>query len=82
MLACGNHDKPMLHYMYPGKSLGESRFFFSGCPENPRGDGHFPVVVIGANDEPMLQVLIADKKTPMLEPHPLKVQNMLHTSLC
>ena len=36
------------------------------CPQNPKWEGQFPVVIVAADEEPMLQVLIEDEPTPML----------------
>ena len=29
-------------------------FGYYGCPQNPKGEGQFPVVIVGADEEPML----------------------------
>ena len=41
--------------------MGESKFWLLY-----KGEGQFPVVIVGADEEPMLQVLIEDEPTPML----------------
>ncbi len=50
----------------PSKPLGRSKSRILGCPENPRGESQIPILKTKADQEPILQIDLEGKTTPMI----------------